>query len=305
MKKNIVDVFPFFNEKELLELRIKTLEDHVDQFVISEANTTHTGIPKPYTLRNIIEELQLPKHKIRILEVDMNTKEANEPSYLDRCHAAKAKSENDAIYWTRERIQRDALSKIVDEYDNDTVFIMSDCDEIIDPVCIQFVTQQARNLWNIIIRIPLRLLESRADLGVYDENDVQVPWEESMFLCMKHHIKQAEITAIKSNKEPNQFTPWPGRYLTQDGQIIQNLGWHFTWMGDLNRKLEKEKSYIHHSNLNVVDNVSNETINLLSKNLNKQIDTGKKYKLKKIDHSLLPSKIFELPNVKNFLLPQE
>jgi len=29
----LLDCFPYFNEKELLELRIRTLEDHVDGFL--------------------------------------------------------------------------------------------------------------------------------------------------------------------------------------------------------------------------------------------------------------------------------
>ena len=35
----IVDCFPYFNEKELLELRINLLYDHVDKFIISETGS--------------------------------------------------------------------------------------------------------------------------------------------------------------------------------------------------------------------------------------------------------------------------
>ena len=37
----LIDCFPYFNEKELLELRIATLYDHVDGFLITDANRTH------------------------------------------------------------------------------------------------------------------------------------------------------------------------------------------------------------------------------------------------------------------------
>ena len=37
----LIDSFIFFNEKELVELRIKYLEEIVDVFVIVEANITH------------------------------------------------------------------------------------------------------------------------------------------------------------------------------------------------------------------------------------------------------------------------
>ena len=39
----IVDAFTFLNEKELVELRIKYLNELVDCFLIVEADVTHTG----------------------------------------------------------------------------------------------------------------------------------------------------------------------------------------------------------------------------------------------------------------------
>ena len=44
----IFDCFMFFNEVELLDLRLRTLKDHVDYFVLAEINITHSGKPKPY-----------------------------------------------------------------------------------------------------------------------------------------------------------------------------------------------------------------------------------------------------------------
>lgn len=43
----IVNIFPFFNELDLLEIRLAELYDVVDRFVIVEAPTTFTMIPKP------------------------------------------------------------------------------------------------------------------------------------------------------------------------------------------------------------------------------------------------------------------
>lgn len=298
----IVDCFPFFNEVELLELRVKMLAPYVDLFVISEANRTHSGISKEFNLKKIINDLKLPAEKIKILEVDLYSEEANTPSYIDVCHAASAKSEEDAVSWTRERVQRDAISKIIDTFDDDTVFIMSDCDEIIDPNAVEFLADMARKNPEILIRVPLRLLESKADLEVVDERNNPISWDESMFLCMKHHIKTTEITLMKANRIANEFSPWQGLFVMQDGKRIENLGWHFTWMGDENRKLYKSQSFIHHSNLNVVNNISKETANFLSATLDKPVNTSKNYKLKKIDKSLLPRQIFEISHIEKFLL---
>jgi len=43
----IIDCFPFFNELDLLELRLNELKDVVDLFVLSEATMTFTNKPKP------------------------------------------------------------------------------------------------------------------------------------------------------------------------------------------------------------------------------------------------------------------
>ena len=36
----IYDIFPFFNELDLLEIRLNILDKHVDYFVIGECNKT-------------------------------------------------------------------------------------------------------------------------------------------------------------------------------------------------------------------------------------------------------------------------
>jgi hypothetical protein len=305
LKKNIVDCFPYFNEKELLELRIKMLSPYVDQFVISEANTTHSGIPKEFTLKKTIEELGLPADKIRVLEVDFQNMENLEYSYIDFCHASSANSANDAISWTRERLQRGALADIVDEFDDNTVFIMSDCDEIIRPDMIDFLVWHARKNQDKLIRVPLMLLETRADLQVYHQDGEPAVWEESMFLCMKHHIKSTDITLLKANRTANEFNPWPGLFISENGKRLENLGWHFTWMGDADRLLYKSKSFIHHSNLNVVNNASKHTLELLSKHLDTDIKNPNQFKLINLDHKFLPKEIFENPRVFNFLIGDE
>ena len=42
----IVDTFLYFNERELVELRIKYLDRVVDLFVVIEADVTHQGKSK-------------------------------------------------------------------------------------------------------------------------------------------------------------------------------------------------------------------------------------------------------------------
>src|SRR3989344_1716902 len=43
----IYDCFTFFNELDLLDLKLHELADHVDKFVIVESTVTFQGNPKP------------------------------------------------------------------------------------------------------------------------------------------------------------------------------------------------------------------------------------------------------------------
>ena len=52
-KYKVIDCFTFYNELELLNLRLHELWDDVDYFVISESNHTHRGKKKKlYYLEN-------------------------------------------------------------------------------------------------------------------------------------------------------------------------------------------------------------------------------------------------------------
>ena len=44
----IIDCFPFFNELDLLEIRLNVLNDVVDKFVLVEASKTQSLIDKPF-----------------------------------------------------------------------------------------------------------------------------------------------------------------------------------------------------------------------------------------------------------------
>jgi beta-1,4-mannosyl-glycoprotein beta-1,4-N-acetylglucosaminyltransferase len=111
----IYDCFTFFNELDLLEIRLNHLYDHVDFFVLSEATLTHSGKPKPL----FFEENQARYEKfldkiIHIVVDDMP---------LDRM-----KERGDR--WVLENYQRNTIKDGL-RYIKDTDMVMiSDLDEI-------------------------------------------------------------------------------------------------------------------------------------------------------------------------------
>ena len=52
----LVDAFLYFNEKELVELRIKYLNDLVDHFVVVEADVTHQGKKKDWNFPDFMNK---------------------------------------------------------------------------------------------------------------------------------------------------------------------------------------------------------------------------------------------------------
>lgn len=114
----IVDCFPFFNEIELLELRLELLAPYVDYFVLAEGNLTHSGKRKPRHFLNHERQFKQYEEKIVYVDVDLTP-------YRDA--------------WAREFAQRDALGNGLQELglENYDLVISSDVDEIPDPRHIQ------------------------------------------------------------------------------------------------------------------------------------------------------------------------
>lgn len=291
MQKKIVDCFLYHNEAELMELRIRSLQHCVDEFVICEANRTHSGVKKPFSARKLTEQLGLPTHKITVIEVDIPPEHLIEVSDLDRFHAQFSQTPEHAACWTRERLQRDAVLQRLDRYDANTVFIMSDCDEIIRADVVHYVTDMALKHPEHVIKIPLVMLQSRADQRMY-HNHTPVEWKENMYLATVQHLTAASPTVLKTEHS----SPFPTTFITEDGVAVKDLGWHFTWMGDHHRKLTKKNSFIHHAKPEVANTASQQTLEELGHS------DYRGYTVKPYDINDLPQEIFQHKHIEQFLL---
>lgn len=294
MSGKIVDCFPYFNEKELLEFRIKLLYDSVDKFLITDANYTHSGNPKPFTCKKELENLGLISDKIEVIELDLSDEKISNPDDYDKFWGGP-----EIKIGSRERLQRDGILSVLDEYDEDDVFIVSDCDEIINPNNIQFLSSILRYQQEHVLKIPLVLLEGRADLRSYRSDDnTEKPWDRSMYMCLKHHLKKCFPTQIRSE----YYLPFSITYAYENGHRLIDLGWHFTWMGDNIRRKVKAESFCHFSEhlIEYMKTYTPEENQLSPESIYFNHDH---YRLKKYPIENLPNLIFDLPRVKNFLLP--
>jgi hypothetical protein len=310
--KKIVDYFPFFapTGKEMLELRVAILNDYVDEFIICESNRTQSGVPIEYELENIIDELKLPKDKIRIIKLNIPDDENLEVQEIDHhnCYDGNSSNINSLRARARERMQKDALLSVLDDYSDDTVFIHSDSDEIVKPDCIDYISSVVRSDLEVVIRIPIVHLEGRADLRVYMEDTNQPKEWTGMFFATKIHLQKATPTQIRSNV----FNPLPINFLTENGQILQDLGWHFSWMGSSDIRKAKCKAFTHYDDefdYLVTSKYKNDDTAIFQNNLivaeNQTPPSGiKNTILKKYQIENLPKEVFKSEAIKNFLLPE-
>lgn len=111
----VFDAFPFFNELDVLEIRLHELDPVVDRFIILESKETYGGQPKPLHLRENWDRFSKFHKKIEIL-----TLPRLEPACTDRVSGR-----------LREAYQRNQIWPALDTLaSSEDVVIFSDCDEI-------------------------------------------------------------------------------------------------------------------------------------------------------------------------------
>jgi beta-1,4-mannosyl-glycoprotein beta-1,4-N-acetylglucosaminyltransferase len=117
----IIDCFMFYNEIDILAIRLQELYDVVDHFVIIEATVTHTNTPKPMYFTEHIDRFAPYMDKI----IHRVTDFSEHYSFEKDIHV-----QNDC--WFRENYQRECCKNVIDELhlEDDDIIMISDCDEI-------------------------------------------------------------------------------------------------------------------------------------------------------------------------------
>lgn len=114
-RPKIYDCFLFFNEIELLKIRMHTLYDHVDKFVLVESAETHQGKTKPLCFEENKELFS--RFADKIIYVPLHEKlNTDDPR-------------------VRENYQRNQIVRGLKECNNHDIILISDLDEIADPKC--------------------------------------------------------------------------------------------------------------------------------------------------------------------------
>jgi len=106
----LVDTFLFYNEYDLLELRLLELSPLVDRFVVVEATVTFSGKEKPLYFREAASRYAEWAHRLVHVVVE-DTPETDDA-------------------WQREIFQRNAIVRGLTEIPADALVLLSDVDEL-------------------------------------------------------------------------------------------------------------------------------------------------------------------------------
>ena len=277
----LFDCFLYFDERELLELRINILKDIVDGFIITDGNRTFKGDPKPFTCVETLKELGISDEDIQVLHVELPSKE------------------DIANPWAREYAQRDALGVGMRMCPSDSVFFFSDVDEIPRPKALLEAVELAKADPKRCVRLSMPMFYGRGDLRVRDPqgDGTKAPDNWTCGTIVLHEHLEQTPSQIRMN--PNDI-------------VVGNCdaGWHFSWMGDKERMKRKVTSFSH-----CYDDVPNavapcDSVDMLNHLENYKAQAGGTDPLGRTDHilepyphELLPPELFKLDRVRNYLLP--
>jgi GT2 family glycosyltransferase len=116
----------------------------------------------------------------------------------------------------------DTIADIIADYPDDTVFIVSDLGEIINPTHIGWVSSNITSP-DMVIKIPLIYLNNYANARVYNKiSGVPESYDMSLFICVKQPLVTLSPGTIRS---PDFYI----YQMTNSGHVIPELGWAFTF----------------------------------------------------------------------------
>jgi hypothetical protein len=240
----VYDCFTFFNELDILELRLAELDPQVDFFVIAEATRTFSGAPKPLYFHENKNRFKAYADKIIHVIVD------DLPEVGDA--------------WDREAFQRDAIMRGLVDADPDDIIMLSDVDEIPQPGKVASLTPHT---------VSGRIHFIEHDYYTYKLNlkilDKWIGLCATRVLQMKHLKGMQDLRALRA-RQSRRFSPALNAFMTtarnrlRYGQFLRHVihehaGWHFTFISTAESIQYKIASYAHQERntpeFNSLDNI--------------------------------------------------
>ena len=236
-----IDAFLFFQELDLLDIRLEYLDPYVDFFVIVEACQTFSGKPKPFNFECHKERYSRYAHKICYLKIEdfhesfdsvtsflkaQNTSSHSKILQILLEHKHYPKSE---IRWVLDTYHRECIHLALDEIANDDdIIILSDLDEIPSE---KLFSDGTLSILGNHPRV-CKQHEFCYYLNFYKDSD----WLGTIF-SIYGTIKGHSLNGLRIDSKAIRS------FIHQDA--IENGGYHFTSCGNVQEIAEKIKSWAH------------------------------------------------------------
>ena len=289
----IFDCFMYFDEEIVLDLRLNTLNEYVDYFIIVESSFTHKGDKRKLKFNH--NKFSKFKDKIIYLIYD------KEPGGIEIIKENESEDEKsrkyifNAIY--RENGQRNFISEGLGQADDDDFILISDVDEIPN-----LKEANLKNLKDKLIFFNQEMFYYKFNLKLPNNN-----WTGTRS-CKKKYLQSPQwLRNIKVRNFPfYRLDTFFSKIRYSNIKFIDNGGWHFTNLKSAEQIRHKLKSYLHHREFEI-NPLSIKEIENLIKNKKAIYDLtidkrdqkiGDGNKLEKYDLNKLPSYINN--NLENF-----
>ena len=248
------DCFIFFNELDLLEIRLETLNPYVDYFIISDCDSTFSGEDKPFYFEENKEKFSKFLDKIIYIK-NYNSKDI---TLSNNIYEGKKKEVYDIIigihnnhkpehghgqpHWCRQFIQTEYMKLGMSECEDDDIILFSDLDEIPRPESIKDMRE-----WSMDKRYCLL----QDNNNYYVNNIASTNWRGNI-ICKYKDVKYESINMLR----------WLARQDETNFVFIYNAGWHLSYMGPAERIKTKLRCAAHQefNNPYVLDNIENNMI---------------------------------------------
>ncbi|MEG4022204.1 tetratricopeptide repeat protein [Microcoleus sp. S13C4] len=222
-RPRIYDCFTFFNEIDILKIRIEELKDVVDKFILVEATKTFSGNPKPLYYQDFIHEFAEYQDKIIHYVVD------DMPEVID------------GDRWPLEIHQRDCIIRplrVIHCGDEDIILI-SDVDEIPKKEKIGDAIDLLSHHKFVIFT---------HDLYHYHLDNFKSNWWCGTVACKYKDFKIRTATQVRRSDEGFWSPNWKAADIRKDGfqhPFIEKGGWHLTYFGGAQTRRYKQQNYSH------------------------------------------------------------
>jgi beta-1,4-mannosyl-glycoprotein beta-1,4-N-acetylglucosaminyltransferase len=234
----IYDCFMYFDEEVVVDVRLHTLNEFVDYFVIVESSFTHKGDPRRLKFNH--KKFEKFKDKIIYIVDEAIYPQTEEIKTEDSEDEKSRKAIFNAGY--RENGQRNLITKGLEKANDEDLILISDVDEIPKLLGINFKD------------INEKIILFKQDMFYYKFN-LHLPnfiWTGTKACKKKNLINPQWLRNIKDRKYSFlRFDTWFSKNKYKSIEYITNGGWHFTNIKNASEIEYKLKSYLHHREFDI------------------------------------------------------